>query len=58
MSSLSRQLGALHTASGQRRSKGRDSLLWHAREAEDVDLDTIVGMAENGVEELAQLDGA
>lgn len=56
-SSLARQLNVLQSATGQRKSRGRDSLLWHARDAEDVDLDTIAGMAQNGVAELAQLDG-
>ena len=55
--SLARQLNVLQSATGQRKSRGRDSLLWHARDAEDVDLDTIAGMAQNGVAELAQLDG-
>lgn len=56
LSSLGRQLAALQQASGQRQAKGRDSLLFGSREAEDVDLETIAGMGANGFAQLVARD--
>ena len=56
MSSLVQQLSALRGEAVRTKAAGRASLLYHAREAEDVDADTVFGLASNAFVQLCHVD--
>lgn len=55
-SALAKQLDRLRGESARTKAKGRASILFHAREAEDVDAETVHGMATNGFAQLCKMD--
>lgn len=56
MSSLSKQLDSIRGVSVRTKATGRASILFHAREAEDIDAETIFGLATNAFTQLARGD--
>ena len=56
-SRLSKQLEALRGESVRTKKAGVASLLFGKREAQDVDLETVYGLASNGFVELCSVDG-
>jgi U3 small nucleolar RNA-associated protein 10 len=56
MSALAKQLDRIRGETARTKAKGRASILFHHREAEDVDAETIFGMASNAMVLLCKSD--
>jgi U3 small nucleolar RNA-associated protein 10 len=55
-SALAKQLQSLRGEAVRTKAAGRATLLYHAREAEDVDMETIYGLASNAFVQLCRVD--